>query len=142
MAFLSRSGSNAVMFLVLSCVACGQGQRRDVDRRTSKSDVVNVEPSEIMDLADNELSKTPCIGDLREWNRLYYYAVPYPDEKTKPQLHFVFREAGVHGFVSGRQFVSMGDAVTLDDRAYKVAMGSVDSSTGKPKLEMCGSNAG
>ena len=95
----------------------------------------------LMDKVDAHLARSPCIGDLRKWRRLYYYEVKTPSERANPpQLYFVFREAGVHGFEPGRSFVPMHEAINADDRPYRVAHGRVDVKTGEAQLEYCGDN--
>jgi len=118
-----------------------------------------VKPTEAeMDRVEAALSESPCIGDLADWERRYYYSPKYfaeeldaaikegreprPSRRNKSIVEFDLREAHFEEFGSGRK--SYADyppgSADNDDRAYRVAWGGYDLKTGKLQMADCGPN--
>jgi hypothetical protein len=119
----------------------------------------DVKPTEAeMDRVEAALKPLPCIGNLADWERRYYYMPEYAvgeldaaikqDREPKPigydksVVEIDLREAHYEEFGSGRKsYVGFppGSGDT-DDRDYRVAWGGYDLKAGTLHMADCGPN--
>ena len=111
------------------------------DQRTyCRQLMVAARPSaSLVDRVESRLASHPCVGDLRRWQRLYSFAVTRPSFTASDQsrVAFVFRQAGVYGFVSGRRITAPEICVQIDDRNYNMVSGYYDLRSERLVIEFC-----
>lgn len=118
-----------------------------------------VKPTEAeMDRVEAALNQLPCVGDLGDWERRYYYVSKYfaeeldaankqgreprPSRYNKSIVEFHLRQAHFEEFGSGRKGYAgyPPGSADIDDRDYRMAWGGYDLNTGKLHMADCGRN--
>ena len=111
-----------------------------------------------MDRVDAALRRLPCVGDLNDWDRRYFYhpifsssetaraleenRTPKPTSYLRSIVEIDLRQANFAEFGRGRKGYSdfppgSGDN---DDRHYRMVLGSYDLISGKLDMLHCGEN--
>jgi hypothetical protein len=133
-----------VVLVFAGAAGCNEGNSLRNTESISNNDSVrdsrsNLLPSdEVMDRVEAILTSDDCIGDLDQWERLYAYSLNHSTRATDPNvIEFDFREAGVHGFNSGRRAVELFQLAEIDDRDYRSAFGRFTVSTGRIDIRWC-----
>ena len=114
-----------------------------------------------MDRVEHALVAESCVGDLETWDRRYFYGrtinrsarARAEFEQGRTPSMWIFdhsivevdlRQGGYEEFGFGRK--SYGDLedppgwLALDDRSYKLVLGTFNLTTGKLRLSACGEN--
>ena len=90
---------------------------------------------EQVDQLERQLAVVSCIDKIGRWERTYFFG-----EGT---INFQLREAGKHGFESGRRIVRVDSPEAMpeiDDRNYLIARGSYRVAPQTLAIETCGPN--
>ena len=111
-----------------------------------------------MDRIEKQLERTPCIGSLADWERIYLYHPKYFAEELdaaikegrqprrsgfdRAQIEIHLRQANFEEFGEGRKSYAdyPSGLLDTDDRGYRIAYGSYDLGRGKLDLAACGTN--
>src|SRR6218665_3438015 len=116
---------------------------RPSDRAHCRQWLAAARPSaSVVERLESRLAGHPCVGDLRRWQRVYSFA-SVRDNLTlgdQSRLAFIFRQAGVQGFVTGRRITAPEIWVQIDDRRYNFVRGYYDLNRGSLTVDYCGSN--
>ena len=79
---------------------------------------------EQVDQLERQLAAVSCIGNIGRWERTYFFGTNKAmDAVDQGTINFRLREAGKHGFESGRRIVrvdSLEAMPEIDDRDYLV----------------------
>ena len=97
-------------------------------------------PASLVDVVEAQVARDPCVKDLGQWERIYSFGLNDKREVDETKVLFDYRQAGVHGFQSGRRVMAPGEWMMPDDRDYDLVIGSFDRTSGKLIIEACGSN--
>lgn len=128
-----------LMFIMLGAVfttSCERGQKPTVSSdRPSDQDIILIE-QKMEGLGE-------CIGDLRRWQRTYFYPLPTPSSKMdRNRIEFLFERGPGVKVYSKAIAVSPGGALNFDDRNVDSASGYYKKTEGKIVLTFCGPNLG
>ncbi len=100
----------------------------------------------VIDGIERELSGHACIGDVDQWERIYFFARDHDSIREAADTNKIwirFKQAGVHEFRAGRRIVTFDEgAGGIDDRQYRMVSGDYDVSSGRISIEHCGWNHG
>jgi hypothetical protein len=131
------------LHLLLVCVVladCGRSRDEDLAGPTPQPRVI--------DVLEAALSRFPCIGDIRKWERRYRFERnrdlydPRRGEVSLNTIEFHLKRAGRFGVRPGRHISPPASVrvFELDDRPTDVAWGTYDVPTRTLKLTQCGPN--
>ena len=139
----------AAVCLIVTPIACAEPDpQRDWERSLEqRADEAGTPAVAVIDKLERRLEKEPCIGELSNWQRRYWYGYdeegPFPAPVDKGKVEFKLSEAGKFDFVSGRRIVRLDDADAqpmIDDRPYLVVFGRYDTTKEMLTLDGCGPN--